>query len=90
MAATGIVASQTLLDVPQTSAEAVRIAMRTGYLLYQKQQEIEPQEPDAPPKSWSVILKNMDQATVQETLDHFNASIVSRQQIFGQQSLTMI
>ncbi|BCR97118.1 non-reducing polyketide synthase encA [Aspergillus luchuensis] len=75
LAATGIVASQTLLDVPQTSAEAVRIAMRTGYLLYQKQQEIEPQEPDAPPKSWSVILKNMDQATVQETLDHFNASI---------------
>ncbi|PYH64196.1 non-reducing polyketide synthase encA [Aspergillus vadensis CBS 113365] len=55
LAAAGIAASQTLLDVPQTAAEAVRIAMRTGYLLYQKQQEIEPQELDAPPKSWSVI-----------------------------------
>ncbi|KAL5363086.1 hypothetical protein BJX96DRAFT_186572 [Aspergillus floccosus] len=75
LAAAGIAASQTLVDVPQTSAEAVRIAMRTGYLLYQKQQEIEPQEPDTPPKSWSVIVKNMDQATVQETLDHFNASM---------------
>lgn len=77
LAATGIVASPTLVDVPQTAAEVVRIAMRAGYLLYQKQQEIEPQEPDAPPKSWSTIVKNMDETTAQEALDHFNTSTVS-------------
>lgn len=90
LSAVGIVASPTLVEVPQTAAEVVRIAIRSGYLLYQKQQEIEPQEPDAPPRSWSVIVKNMDQAAVQEKIDIFNASMVSRQREVGQQKLTRI
>ncbi|GFF28250.1 conidial yellow pigment biosynthesis polyketide synthase [Aspergillus udagawae] len=77
LAATAIVASPSLLDLPTTAAEVVRIAMRAGILLYQKSQDLEPQRLDGPPESWTTVVRGLDEKTVQEELEMFNTSMES-------------
>ncbi|KAL4796711.1 hypothetical protein BDV19DRAFT_387903 [Aspergillus venezuelensis] len=74
LAATAIVASPSLSDVPRTAAEVIRIAMRTGIVLYQRSQDLEPQSLDAPPQSWTTLVKGLGEETVQGELDRFNES----------------
>jgi hypothetical protein len=78
LAATAIVASPSLLDLPTTAAEVVRIAMRAGILLYQKSQDLEPQRLDGPLESWTTVVRGLDEKTVQEELEMFNTSMVGR------------
>ncbi|KAL4959540.1 type I polyketide synthase [Aspergillus stella-maris] len=74
LAATAIVASPSLSDVPRTAAEVIRIAMRTGIVLYQRSQDLEPQSLDSPPQSWTTLVKGLGEETVQGALDRFNES----------------
>ncbi|KAL4946607.1 hypothetical protein BDV06DRAFT_218074 [Aspergillus oleicola] len=74
LAATAIVASPSLSDVPETAAEIMRIAIRTGIVIYQRAQDLEPQSFDAPLQSWTTVIKGLDEETVQRELDNFNKS----------------
>ncbi|KAL4949266.1 hypothetical protein BDW69DRAFT_188482 [Aspergillus filifer] len=74
LVATAIVASPSLSDVPGTAAEVVRIAMRTGIVLYQRSQDLEHQNLDSPPQSWTTLVKGLGEETVQGELDRFNES----------------
>ncbi|KAB8261298.1 hypothetical protein BDV32DRAFT_148564 [Aspergillus pseudonomiae] len=65
LAATAIVASPSLCSVPATAAELVRIAMRTGLLIYQRSQDLEPQSLDGALQSWASIVKGMNEDTAQ-------------------------
>nr|ALG03242.1 PKS [Aspergillus alliaceus] len=75
LAATAIVASPSLCDVPSTAAEVIRIAMRTGLLLYHRSQDLEPQALDSPLESWATVVKGMDEVAVREELDMYNTTM---------------
>ncbi|PTU25285.1 hypothetical protein P175DRAFT_0521075 [Aspergillus ochraceoroseus IBT 24754] len=74
LAATAIVASPSILDVPVTAAEVIRIAFRVGLVLYRKSQDLEPRAVDAPLESWTTVVRGLDEETVREELDKFNTS----------------
>ncbi|KAE8417496.1 hypothetical protein BDV36DRAFT_309409 [Aspergillus pseudocaelatus] len=74
LAATAIVASPSLCNVPATVAEVVRIAMRTGLLIYQRSQDLEPQCLDAALESWTSIVKGMGEVAVREGIEEYNSS----------------
>lgn len=76
LAATAIVASPSLLDLPITAAEVIRIAMRAGILLYQKSQDLEPQPLDGPLESWTTVVRGLEEKTVRGELEMFNMSTV--------------
>ncbi|RAK88250.1 ketoacyl-synt-domain-containing protein, partial [Aspergillus costaricaensis CBS 115574] len=75
LAATAVVASRSLLDVPTTAAEVIRIAMRSGILLYQKSQDLEQLPLDSSRESWTTVVRGLDEKTVQEELEMFNRSM---------------
>ncbi|KAF7159500.1 hypothetical protein CNMCM5623_004838 [Aspergillus felis] len=74
LAATAIVASPSLLDLPATAAEVIRIAMRAGILLYQKSQDLEQQSLNSSLESWTTVVRGLDENTVREELEMFNMS----------------
>ncbi|EIT75060.1 polyketide [Aspergillus oryzae 100-8] len=74
LAATAIVASPSLCSVPVTVAEVVRMAMRTGLLIYQRSQDLEPQSLDGALESWTSIVKGMGEVAVREGIDEYNSS----------------
>lgn len=78
LAATAIVASPSLCSVPVTVAEVVRMAMRTGLLIYQRSQDLEPQSLDGALESWTSIVKGMGEVAVREGIDEYNSSTVSK------------
>lgn len=78
LAATAIVASPSLCSVPVTVAEVVRMAMRTGLLIYQRSQDLEPQNLDGALESWTSIVKGMGEVAVREGIDEYNSSTVSK------------
>ncbi|RMZ38958.1 Type I Iterative PKS [Aspergillus flavus] len=74
LAATAIVASPSLCSVPVTVAEVVRMAMRTGLLIYQRSQDLEPQSLDGALESWTSIVKGMGEVAVREGINEYNSS----------------
>ncbi|KAL3459999.1 hypothetical protein BJX64DRAFT_278756 [Aspergillus heterothallicus] len=74
LAATAIAASPSLLDVPTTAAEVIRITMRTGLLVYRKAQELEVSHPEGCLQSWSTWVKGVGEEAAQSELDRFNTS----------------
>lgn len=78
LAATAIVASPSLCSVPVTVAEVVRMAMRTGLLIYQRSQDLEPQSLDGALESWTSIVKGMGEVAVREGINEYNSSTVSK------------
>ncbi|KAL4861374.1 hypothetical protein BDV12DRAFT_208059 [Aspergillus spectabilis] len=75
LAATAIAASPSLLDIPATAAEVIRIAMRTGRVVHQKAQELEIDSPEGSLQSWSTLVKGVGEEAAQSELDRFNASM---------------
>ncbi|RDW65922.1 uncharacterized protein DSM5745_09661 [Aspergillus mulundensis] len=75
LAATAIVASPALTDVPAAAADVIRIAMRAGIVVYQRAQDLEPQSLDAPLQSWTTLVKGLGEEAVQRELDGFNATV---------------
>lgn len=76
LAATAVVASPSLLDLPITAAEVVRIAMRAGILLYQKSQDLEQLSLDSSLESWTTVVRGLDESIVRGELEKFNKSMV--------------
>ncbi|KAI3045616.1 hypothetical protein CBS147352_7723 [Aspergillus niger] len=75
LAATAVVASPSLLDLPITAAEVVRIAMRAGILLYQKSQDLEQLSLDSSLESWTTVVRGLDESIVRGELEKFNKSM---------------
>ncbi|KAL4979595.1 hypothetical protein BDW66DRAFT_168156 [Aspergillus desertorum] len=82
LAATAIVASPTLIDVPATAADVIRIAMRAGLVVYHQGQNLEPQSLSAPLQSWTTLVKRLGEEAVQRELDCFNSAIPRPSQIY--------
>jgi monodictyphenone polyketide synthase len=76
LAGSAILVSPTLGDVPLAGAEAVRIAIRMGTVMDEVSQGLEPRDPESTPESWAAYIPDVDEATVQQELDAFNASTV--------------
>ncbi|PKX88913.1 non-reducing polyketide synthase encA [Aspergillus novofumigatus IBT 16806] len=74
LAAAAAAASLTLADLPRLGAAAVRIALRMGVVVAETSQSVEAREPDAPADSWAAVVMGLDEDTVREELDLFNAS----------------
>ncbi|EDP47078.1 hypothetical protein KXW98_000949 [Aspergillus fumigatus] len=74
LAAAAAAASPTLADLPRLGAAAVRIALRMGVLVAETSQSVEAREPDAPADNWAAVVMDLDEDTVREELNLFNAS----------------
>ncbi|KAL4876856.1 hypothetical protein BJY04DRAFT_231310 [Aspergillus karnatakaensis] len=74
LAATAVVAAPSLTDLPQVAADVVRIAMRVGLVVYGMSQDLEPQDLDASPQSWTTLIKGLGEEVVQRELDRFHES----------------
>ncbi|KAL4778883.1 hypothetical protein BJX76DRAFT_362306 [Aspergillus varians] len=74
LASTIIVASPSLLDVPATAAEIIRIAMRTGLVVYERSQDVEREDLDMPPGRWTTHVLGLGEEAIQQELDIFHKS----------------
>ncbi|KAL3483392.1 hypothetical protein BJX62DRAFT_244923 [Aspergillus germanicus] len=74
LAATAVIASPSLSDFPAVAADAIRVAMRVGLVVYQTSQDLDRRGIDAPIRSWTTLVKGLGEETVQRELDHFNES----------------
>jgi hypothetical protein len=77
LAATAVIASPSLSEIPVVAADVIRVAMRVGLVVYQTSQDLDSRGIDAPLRSWTTLVKGLGEETVQRELDHFNESTVS-------------
>lgn len=73
LASTAISLSPSLSDLPLAGADAIRVALRLGFLVSRISEGLESRDLSQSPDTWAYVVHGVDHTTAQKELDSFHA-----------------